>query len=63
MLTTEEIRRTVQEVNDYLNTLYKLEKEDPERNWRTYEEIVAKRMKMAVENLHSLVKEATSIIQ
>lgn len=44
MLTTEEIRKRAREVSDYLIKVYKLEKEERKRDWRTEEEKHKKRI-------------------
>ncbi|MEM4204839.1 MAG: hypothetical protein QXS54_12295 [Candidatus Methanomethylicaceae archaeon] len=58
MLTTEEIRKRAREVSDYLIKVYKLEKEERKRDWRTEEEKLKKRIEGMAETFRPLVEEA-----
>ncbi len=58
----KEVRDIVKILNDIIRE-YKEERPEKERNWRTYEQRVAERLKTAFKELKPLVHEAASSIQ
>lgn len=61
-ITTKEVRGVVTMLDDIIKK-YKEEHSEKKRNWRTYEQRVAERLKIAFKELKPLVHEATSSIQ
>ena len=61
-LETKEVRDVVKILDDIVKE-YKEEHPEKERNWRTYEQRVAERLKTAFKELKPLVHEAASSIQ
>ncbi|MBI4154674.1 hypothetical protein HY498_01145 [Candidatus Woesearchaeota archaeon] len=51
---TEDIKNTIKYVNDFLNEQYKEQKEEKKRDWRTYEQQLAHKMKQAIRSLDPL---------
>lgn len=63
MITYKDIRRKLRDIDNFLLEQYKENKEEKKRNWRTYEQRLAHRIKTAMGNLSSLVEEATTSIK
>ena len=61
-VTTKEVRGIVAMLDDIIKE-YKVEHPEKERNWRTYEQRVAERLKTAFKELKPLVHEAAASIQ
>jgi transposase len=61
-LRTKDVRETVQ-LLDKIIKKYKEEKPEKKRDWRTYEQTLANRIKAAVRELEPLIKEAVSSIE
>lgn len=60
-IKTKEIRKTVSIIDDIIKQ-YKEDHPDKERNWRTYEQRVAERLKSAFKELKPLVHEAAASV-
>ena len=61
-VTSEDIQDKLRELNDLLNKKYRLEHPEKERDWRTYEQEFAHRIKTAMKDLDPLIGEAASTI-
>ena len=61
-ITTKEVRDSVAMLDDIIKE-YKKEHPEKERNWRTYEQRFAERLKTAFKELKPLTHEAASSIQ
>ena len=53
----------MQDIQDFLLEEYKLAKPEKGRNWRTYEQRLAKRLREAIRHLEPLIEEATNTIE
>jgi len=62
MLRTEELRKRLKFVEEYLMVEYKLTHPEKERDWRTYEQQLTYKIKTAIRNIEPLVDEAVSVI-
>ena len=60
-LTTKNVREAVEILNDIIDE-YNRETPKTKRNWRTYEQQLAQRIKTAVKDLEPLIIEAISTI-
>jgi transposase len=61
MIRSEDIRKRVRDIDDYLLKKYKESKPIEKRDWRTYEQQLMKRVKGAIRNLEPLIDEVTNI--
>jgi hypothetical protein len=61
MMRSEEIRKMLKDIDEFLLKQYKKNKEQKKRDWRTYEQQLMNRVKGAIRNLESLINEATKI--
>jgi transposase len=61
-ITTREVRKVVDEL-DWLVKLYKKENPAPERDWRTYEQQLARRVKYAISWFEPLIDKAIATLQ
>ncbi len=61
MIQSEDTRKRVRDIDDYLLKKYKESKPIEKRNWRTYERQLMKRVKGVIHNLEPLINEATNI--
>ena len=61
-IMTEDIHYKLEEINNLLGKQYALEHPKEERDWRTYEQEFAQRIKTAMRDLDPLVNEAVSLI-
>jgi hypothetical protein len=52
----------LEEINSILGRKYKLEHTEGERDWRTYEHGLSRRIKMAIKDLDPFVNQAVSTI-
>ena len=59
----DDIQYKLEEINSILGKKYALEHPKKERDWRTYEQEFAQRIKMAMKDLDPLVNEAVSMIR
>lgn len=62
MLRTEELRKRIKFVEEFLMTEYKRTHPEKERDWRTYEQQLTHRIKHAIRNIEPLVDEAVQSI-
>ncbi|MHB1709745.1 MAG: ISNCY-like element ISFac3 family transposase [Thermoplasmataceae archaeon] len=62
-ITSDDIQYKLEEINSILGKKYALEHPEKERDWRTYEQEFAQRIKMAMKDLDPLVREAVSSIR
>ena len=62
-IMAEDIKDKLNELDSILKERYRLEHPKKERNWRTYEQEFAQRIKMAMKDLDPLVNEAVSMIR
>lgn len=62
-VTYKDIREKLKDIDDFLLQQYKKNKEEKKRDWRTYEEQYALRIKEAMKQLKPLVDEAVNSIQ
>ena len=62
-VTSDDIQYKLEEINSILGRKYVLEHPGKERDWRTYEQEFAERIKAAMKDLDPLVKEAVSSIR
>ena len=60
MIKTVDIRNRLKDIEEFLLESYREGREDKKRDWRTYEQNLMNRIKMAVKNLEPLVDKATS---
>lgn len=63
MLRTNDIRERIRDIEDFLLVEYKKNHPEKPRDWRTYEQRLAARLKYAVRNLEPLIEEAVSTIR
>ncbi len=61
MMRSEEIRKRLKDIDEFLLNQYKENKIEKKRDWRTYEQQLANRIKGAIHNLEPLINEATNI--
>ena len=61
-VTSDDIQYKLEEINSTIGKKYKLEHPRKERDWRTYEQEFAQRIKTAMRDLDPLVNEAVSAI-
>ena len=61
MIRSEDIRKRVRDIDDYILKKYKESKTIEKRDWRTYEQQLMKRVKGAIRNLEPLIDEVTNI--
>ena len=61
-ITSDDIRYKLEEINSILGKKYALEHPKKRRDWRTYEQEFAQRIKTAMRDLDPLVNEAVSAI-
>lgn len=62
MLRTEDLRKRITFVNDFLMAEYKRTHPKKKRDWRTYEQQLSYRIKQAIRSIEPLVDEAVSVI-
>lgn len=62
-ITSDDIHYKLEEINSLLGKKYALEHPGEERDWRTYEQEFAQRIKTAMRDLDPLVNEAVSVIR
>lgn len=62
MLRTKEIREKIKEIDDFILEEYRKNHPVKERDWRTYEQQLASRLKFAIRNLEPLIEEAVSTL-
>ena len=62
-ITSNDIQYKLEEINSILGKKYVDEHPKKERNWRTYEQEFAQRIKVAMKELDPLINEAVSKIQ
>ena len=62
-ITSDDIRYKLEEINSILGKKYALEHPRKERDWRTYEQEFAERIKAAMKDLDPLIGEAVSTIR
>ncbi len=62
-ITSDDIRYKLEEINSILGKKYALEHPRKERDWRTYEQEFAERIKAAMKDLDPLISEAVSAIR
>lgn len=62
MIRTKDIREKLRDVNDFLLEEYKKSHPEAKRDWRTYEQQLAARVKFAIRNLEPLIDEAVSTL-
>ena len=62
-ITGEDIQRRLREISDYLGKKYVAEHPPKKRDWRTYEQQLALRIKTAVSDLDPLIRQAVSAIR
>lgn len=60
-MRSEEIRKKLKDIDEFLLKQYKENKEQKKRDWRTYEQQLMNRIKGAIRNLEPLIDEATNI--
>jgi len=63
MLRTEELRKRLKFVEEYLMVEYKQTHPGKKRDWRTYEQQLTRKVKHAIRNIEPLVEEAVSTIK
>jgi len=63
MLRTEELRKRIKFVEEYLMAEYKRTHPEKKRDWRTYEQRLTHRIKHAIRNIEPLVNEAVQSIE
>jgi len=63
MIHSKDIRERLKDIDDFLKERYKLAHPEKKRDWRTYEEQYALRIKEAMRQLAPLVDEAIAAIQ
>src|SRR5659263_63771 len=61
MIRSEDIRKRVKDIDEYLLKKYKESKPIEKRDWRTDEQQLMKRVKGAIRNLEPLIDKATNI--
>ncbi len=60
-MRSEEIRKRLKDIDEFLLNQYKENKVEKKRDWRTYDQQLANRIKGAINNLEPLINEATNI--
>jgi transposase len=60
-MRSEDIRKRLKDIDEFLLNQYKESKEEKKRDWRTYEQQLMNRIKGAIRNLEPLINEATNI--
>ncbi len=60
-MISEDIRDRLKDIEEFLLKKYKENKVEKKRDWRTYEQQLANRIKGAIRNLEPLINEATNI--
>jgi len=63
MIRTEELRKRLKFVEEFLMVQYKLDHPEKKRDWRTYEQQLMYKIKEAVRNIDPLVEEAVATIK
>lgn len=63
MLRSKDIRERLKDIDNFLLEEYKRNKEEKKRDWKTYEQRLAYRIKEAIRNLEPLIDEATQNIR
>ena len=63
MISSEDIQRKLREIDDYLGKKYVLEHPPGKRDWRTYEQQFALRIKTAMREIDPLIHQAVSVIR
>jgi len=63
VVTDKDIRERLKDIEDFMLQEYKDSKPEKKRDWRTYEQQYARRIKGAIRNLEPLVDEAISVIR
>ena len=63
MLRSKHITERLKDIENYLLEQYKNSRKDKKRDWRTYEERLAYRIKEAIKNLDPYIDEATKTIK
>ncbi|MBI5036180.1 hypothetical protein HZC09_02445, partial [Candidatus Micrarchaeota archaeon] len=61
-LRTKDIRERIRDIEDFLLDEYKKNHPEKQRDWRTYEQRLAARLKYAIRNLEPLIDEAVSTL-
>lgn len=62
-LRTNDIREKIRDIEEFLLNEYKKNHPEKKRDWRTYEQQLAARLKHAIRNLEPLIDEAVSTIR
>ena len=62
LITSEDVQRRLREIGDYIGKKYTVEHPPKKRDWRTYEQQFALRIKTAVNELDPLIRQAASAI-
>ncbi len=60
-MRSEDIRKRLKDIDEFLLNQYKESKKIEKRDWRTYEQQLTNRIKEAIRNLEPLINEATNI--
>jgi len=63
VVTDKDIRERLKDIEEFMLQEYKESKPEKKRDWRTYEQQYARRIKGAIRNLEPLVDEAISVIR
>lgn len=63
MLRTNDIRERIKDIEEFLLDEYKKNHPEKQRDWRTYEQRLAARLKHAIRNLEPLIDEAVSTLR
>jgi len=63
MLRTKDIREKIRDIDEFILDEYKINHQEGKRDWRTYEQQLAARLKYAIRNLEPLVDEAVSTLR
>lgn len=61
-VSTKDIREKIRDIDEFILDEYKFSHPEGKRDWRTYEQQLAARLKHAVRNLEPLVEEAVSTL-
>jgi len=61
-IRTKDIREKIRDIDEFLLDDYKKNHPEKQRDWRTYEQQLAARLKYAIRNLQPLIEEAVSSI-
>lgn len=62
MLTNKKLQKTISEL-DWIIEIYKKENPEPKRDWRTYEQRVAWRVRHAIQSFEPLIEKAISTLK